>query len=103
MENNQKKPRESLEEFSKRVGLKYVKGGQEFSPGGNLLPKKPKQRESFAEFCKRLGIKHNSKQGGVEFIPATFLVKQLKSEKRSGGQQKSKESKQSSGDGCNNA
>ena len=42
------KRRETLEEFSKRVGLKYIKGekgGQEFSPfhGGNLLDKKPKK------------------------------------------------------------
>jgi len=46
--NKDKKPQESLEEFSKRVGIKYIKGekgGQQFGayPGGNLLPKKPKQ------------------------------------------------------------
>jgi hypothetical protein len=46
--NKEKKPRESLEEFSKRVGLKYnrrEKGGQQFGayPGGNLSHKRPKK------------------------------------------------------------
>ena len=49
--NEEKKPRESLEEFSKRVGLKYVRskgGGVQLGahPGGNLLPKKPKQNSN---------------------------------------------------------
>jgi hypothetical protein len=32
-------------------------------------PADTKPRESLEEFCKRLGIKHNTKQGGVEFVP----------------------------------
>jgi hypothetical protein len=48
MNNEEKKPRESLEEFSKRVGLKYVRSkgsGVQLGayPGGNLLPRKPKK------------------------------------------------------------
>jgi hypothetical protein len=45
--NQEKKlPRESFEEFCKRLGIKLVrveKGGQEFAPfhGGNLSHKKP--------------------------------------------------------------
>jgi hypothetical protein len=49
-EKNQEKnlPRESFEEFCKRVGIKYIKegkGGIQLGayPGGNLLPKKPKK------------------------------------------------------------
>jgi hypothetical protein len=45
-DNQDKKPQESLEEFSKRVGLKYIreKGGVQFCPytGGNLMHKRPK-------------------------------------------------------------
>jgi hypothetical protein len=49
-EKNQEKnlPRESLEEFSKRVGLKYVreKGGQEFTPYHSSHLSKPKPKQS---------------------------------------------------------
>jgi hypothetical protein len=46
--NPEKNQQESIEEFCKRVGLKYIKGekgGMEFSPchGGNLLHKRPKK------------------------------------------------------------
>jgi len=44
--NNDKKPRETTEQFCKRLGIKLVreKGGVEFCPftGGNLLHKRPK-------------------------------------------------------------
>jgi len=47
LRKKKKEQRESLEEFSKRVGTKYIreKGGQQFGayPGGNLLPKRPKK------------------------------------------------------------
>jgi hypothetical protein len=46
-EKNQEKRRESLEQFSKRVGIKYNrrKGGLQLGayPGGNLLHKRPKK------------------------------------------------------------
>jgi hypothetical protein len=63
-------------------------------PGKYRKPRKPRRKapavakerhkkpqESFAEFCKRLGIKRNTRRGGVEFCPATFLVKQLQSQR----------------------
>jgi len=56
--NQEKKPRETLEQFANRVGLKYVRGrgGIQFAayPSGNLLHKRPKQekkpRESTGDF-----------------------------------------------------
>ena len=71
-ESTEPQCRETLEEFSKRVGLKYVRskgGGVQLGahPGGNLLPKKPKQPESIEEFCDRLGIKRNNRKGGQQF------------------------------------
>jgi len=46
--NQEKKPRESIEEFCARLGVKLhrsEKGGVEFAPfhGGNLLHKRPKR------------------------------------------------------------
>jgi len=43
---------------------------------------KKSRRESTEEFCKRLGIKLVREKGGMQFVPGTFLVKQLKSQKR---------------------
>ena len=76
-EKNQEKkvPCESLEEFSKRVGLKYVKekaGGEQFLgyPGGNLSHERPKQSgETLEQFSKRVGLKYVREQGGQEFSP----------------------------------
>ena len=45
--NKDKKPQESIEEFCKRLGIKYntSRGGEQLGayPGGNLLHKKPKK------------------------------------------------------------
>jgi hypothetical protein len=43
--NQDKKPHESLEEFGKRVGLKYIKetGGTEFAPYRGLQKAAPKR------------------------------------------------------------
>ena len=75
-ESTESQCRETLEEFSKRVGLKYVRGkgsGVQLGayPGGNLLPKKPKQPESTEEFCKRLGNTHEQEvgRGAVQSLP----------------------------------
>jgi hypothetical protein len=76
-EKNQEKkvPCESLEEFSKRVGLKYVKekaGGEQFLgyPGGNLSHERPKQSgETLEQFSKRVGLKYVREHEGQEFSP----------------------------------
>jgi hypothetical protein len=80
-EDNQqeKKPRESLEEFSKRLGLKHIKeeGGVEISPyhGVNLLPKRPKQAKkqpkSVQEFWQGARDSHEQQAGrrGVRTVP----------------------------------
>jgi len=76
-EKNQEKkvPCESLEEFSKRVGLKYVKekaGGEQFLgyPGGNLSHERPKESgETLEQFSKRVGLKYVREHEGQEFSP----------------------------------
>jgi len=73
--NQEKKPQESLEEFSKRVGLKYVKekaGGEQFLgyPGGNLSHERPKESgETLEQFSKRVGLKYVREHEGQEFSP----------------------------------
>jgi hypothetical protein len=55
-------------------------------------PADTKPQESFEAFCKRLGIKHNTKQGGIEFCPGTFLAKQLESQPKRPKRSSSRES-----------
>ena len=43
-------------------------------------PADTKPQESTEDFCRRLGIKLVREKGGVQFVPGTFLVKQLKSQ-----------------------
>jgi hypothetical protein len=49
-----------------------------YRPKPKKGPADTKPRESFEDFCRRLGIKLVREKGGVQFVPGTFLVKQLK-------------------------
>jgi hypothetical protein len=74
------KPHESLEEFSKRVGLKYIreKGGVEFCPyhGGNLLRKRgqaPAPQDEFDEQDEQDESKQDeSEQDEFDALPEDF-------------------------------